>query len=194
MLSALIPLVSMLAGAGTGSATAERMELANNDVVEVMRAAFVEEASARGLPVLPDAVTYVTLGSSFLVHGAPVGADLHTEEEFAAGVDVTFLYVGGTRSDDSLPNGFYRVHATLPLGAEEGLVEFIDGSGDVAGTSRLLVRSSEAQEAFLPGSTGTGPVSIPHITSTHIFSNTKEYVDCYGWTPRKTFYFAVRTL
>jgi hypothetical protein len=191
MLTALIPLVSMLTGAGSPNAAVEKMEWMNREATTVMRRSLVDEAKAQGIQMSEGAVTYATLGSSFLVHGPPVGADLHSEEEFAAGVDVTFLYVGGIREDHELPQGFYRVRATLKVGADEGVVQFIDASGRVASASRLFVRSTDAQDVFVPGSSDPIPDAIPNVTSTHIFRNGKKYVDCAGWTPYRVIYYQV---
>ncbi|MBN8230319.1 hypothetical protein JYK02_22655 [Corallococcus macrosporus] len=193
MLSALIPVVSMLVGAGTGPAVSGAMELANQDVVSTMRSGLVQQAASQGLAVDPDAVTYVTLGDSFLVHGPPVGADLHTAEEFAAGVDITFLYVGGVRPAGALPAGFYRVRATLPLGAETGQAQFISGSGVVVGSSTLFVRTTAQQDQFIPGSSDPGTGDFATITSTHIFRGHRQYVDAAGWTPYRVFYYEVLT-
>lgn len=188
MLKILIPLVSVLTGASDDAESA-RMEEMNQAAVTTMKEQLVAVAEKRGLEVRPEQVTYATLGSSFMVHAPPADADKHSEEEFARGVDVTVIYVGGTEHS-LLPRGFYVVRAIVPMGAEQGKAQFIDASGEIVATSPLYVRSRDQEVAFFPEPPGPGPVQIPNITSTHIFRNGQKYVDCY-FHPGKTLYYAM---
>lgn len=191
MLKVLIPLVTLLAGASDEDAI-QRMEEANRAVATTMKQQLVEVAEQRGLELRPESVTYATAGSSFLVHGPPVGADNRSEEDFAKGVDVAVLYLG---SDGRLvPRGFYVVRAIVPVGAEKGEAQFVNASGEVVATAPVYVKTREEEIAFLPPLGEPDPVAIPNITSTHIWRPGKNgqpgwHVDCEFVEGTRTLYF-----
>jgi len=194
MLKVLIPLVTLLAGASDKDAI-QRMEEANQAVATTMKQQLVEVAEQRGVELRAESVTYVTVGSTFVVHGPPVGADKYSEEQFAEGVNVAVLYVGGG-AERLVPRGFYVVRAVLPVGAEEGKAEFLGASGEVVATAPLFVRTREQELAFLPPLGGPDPVAIPNITSTHVTKYDQYgnpipgvYVDCMYVEGTRTLYF-----
>jgi hypothetical protein len=189
MMRILASIAALTLTAGVSySVSSTRLVESNDTHFQVAVDEITTSAREQGVEIRSDQVSYASLGQSFLVHAPITGADQHTEEDFAKGVNVGFLF---TRSVGSLPSDFYTVRAIIPLGAAEGEAQFINAAGDVVRTNRLVVRSVDEEEAFNPTPVDLEPPGIPNITSTHIYKNGKWYVDCAGWTPYRVIYYPV---
>lgn len=176
MLRFLASLTALALTAGFGySVRSSRLVESNETHFQVIVDELTTAAKERGVEIVPDQVSYLSLGKSFVAHAAIQGADDYTDEELAKGANIGFVF---TQWNDSLPSDFYTVRATLPVGAVEGEVQFIDGSGRVVRKSPLLIRTLEEVEHFNPTPGGHDPVAIPNVTSTHVYRGGTLYLDC----------------
>ncbi|HEY8208400.1 MAG TPA: hypothetical protein VIG99_13010 [Myxococcaceae bacterium] len=156
-------------------------------------------AAAHGVTIQEDRSIYSSVGGVTLLHAPLAGINAYGDDDFSAGAPIQLLIVhsGNTQG---LPDGSYVVKAQHEPGATEGQAIFIGADGAEAGRRTLLIRTAEQAAVLFPGpyggGGGGGPAEIPNITSTHVFIIGKdgklhEAVDCSGWQPYRTIYYAV---
>lgn len=154
-------------------------------------------AAAHGVTIQEDRSIYSIVGGVTLLHAPLAGISAYQDADFSAGAPIQLLIV---HSGNTLgfADGSYVVKAQHEPGATEGQAIFIGADGAEAGRRTLLIRTAEQAAVLFPEpyGGGGGPAEIPNITSTHVFILGKdgklhEAVDCSGWQPYRTIYYAV---
>jgi hypothetical protein len=149
----------------------------------------LEAAEKHGVHVRRGEAVYAGDAQLAIAAVAIAGTEKFRPADFVRPVPVHLVIIRSRTATD-VPDGSYVVKFQIRPGATEGIAIFTGPDGYVVARHRLFVRTPAQAAAIFPWIyNDPHPVSIPVVTSTHVWHDGHWAIDCYSKFYNVTYYY-----